>query len=127
VPLDPNFLGRGRVFTDEVGSYRFTTVRPGAYAWRNHANAWRPVHIHFSPFGAGVAQRLITQMCFPGDPLLALDRIFQSTVDETARDRRSCNPSTPRQRTPIARQAAPGDWRLDIRLQGEGEAVFLEV
>ncbi len=86
-PLDPNFLGRGRVFTDEEGNYRFTTIRPGAYPWRNHANAWRPVHIHFSLFGAGLAQRLITQMYFPGDPLLAYDPIFQCTADEAARNR----------------------------------------
>jgi protocatechuate 3,4-dioxygenase beta subunit len=86
-PLDPNFLGRGRVFTDEEGNYRFTTIRPGAYPWRNHPNAWRPVHIHFSLFGAGFAQRLITQMYFPGDPLLAYDPIFLSTADEAARSR----------------------------------------
>jgi protocatechuate 3,4-dioxygenase beta subunit len=86
-PLDPNFLGRGRVFTDDDGSYRFTTIRPGAYPWRNHKNAWRPVHIHFSLFGDGFAQRLITQMYFPGDPLLALDPIFHATPDAAARER----------------------------------------
>jgi protocatechuate 3,4-dioxygenase beta subunit len=86
-PLDPNFKGEGRVFTDDEGWYRYTSIRPGAYPWRNHANAWRPVHIHFSLFGAGFAQRLITQMYFPGDPLLALDPIFQCTADEAARNR----------------------------------------
>jgi len=86
-PLDPNFLGRGRVFTDEHGTYRFTSIRPGAYPWRNHANAWRPVHIHFGLHGAGMAQRMITQMYFPGDPLLDLDPIFLSTADAAARSR----------------------------------------
>jgi len=86
-PLDPNFKGEGRVFTDEDGWYRYTTIRPGAYPWRNHHNAWRPVHIHYSLFGAGFAQRLITQMYFPGDPLLPLDPIFNATPDPTARER----------------------------------------
>ena len=86
-PLDPNFRGNGRVFTDADGWYRFTTVKPGAYPWRNHHNAWRPNHIHFSLFGAGLAQRLITQMYFPGDPLLALDPIFNTIPDAAARDR----------------------------------------
>lgn len=76
--LDPNFLGIGRCLTDGDGRYRFLTVRPGAYPWRNHPNAWRPAHIHFSLFGASGASRLITQMYFPDDPLLALDPIFQS-------------------------------------------------
>ena len=86
-PLDPNFRGNGRVFTDADGWYRFTTVKPGAYPWRNHHNAWRPNNIHFSLFGAGLAQRLITQMYFPGDPLLALDPIFNTIPDAAARDR----------------------------------------
>jgi protocatechuate 3,4-dioxygenase beta subunit len=86
-PLDPRFKGEGRVFTDDDGWYRYTTIRPGAYPWRNHHNAWRPVHIHYSLFGAGFAQRLITQMYFPGDPLLALDPIFNATPDAAARDR----------------------------------------
>jgi protocatechuate 3,4-dioxygenase, beta subunit len=85
-PLDPNFFGGGRCVTNDDGVYRFTTVRPGAYPWRNHANAWRPSHIHLSLFGAGIASRLITQMFFPGDPLLALDPIFLGTP-EGARDR----------------------------------------
>lgn len=86
-PLDPNFQGVGRVFTDAAGQYRFTTIKPGAYPWRNHANAWRPNHIHFSLFGPGYATRLITQMYFPGDPLLALDPIFNCVPDEAARHR----------------------------------------
>jgi protocatechuate 3,4-dioxygenase beta subunit len=86
-PLDPNFHGDGRVFTDEDGWYQFTTIKPGAYPWRNHKNAWRPNHIHYSLFGNGFAQRLITQMYFPGDPLLALDPVFLATPEETARNR----------------------------------------
>ncbi len=86
-PLDPNFRGSGRVFSDQDGAYRFTTVKPGAYPWPNHHNAWRPNHIHFSVFGAGFAQRLVTQMYFPGDPLLALDPIFNAIPDTAARHR----------------------------------------
>jgi protocatechuate 3,4-dioxygenase beta subunit len=86
-PLDGNFLGSGRVFTDADGKYRFVSIKPGAYPWRNHANAWRPNHIHFSLFGPGFATRLVTQMYFPGDPLLALDPIFNCVPDAAARDR----------------------------------------
>lgn len=86
-PLDPNFHGAGRVFTDENGRYRFITVRPGAYPWPNHRNAWRPNHIHFSYFGPAFATRLITQMYFPGDPLLAFDPIYNSVPDLAARER----------------------------------------
>ncbi len=86
-PLDPHFSGQGRVFTDADGRYRFTSIKPGAYPWRNHKNAWRPNHIHFSIFGHGFAQRLITQMYFPGDPLLDLDPIFHATPDKAARER----------------------------------------
>ena len=78
-PLDPNFLGAGRCLTDAEGRYRFLTVKPGAYPWGNHPNAWRPNHIHFSLFGQWFASRLITQMYFPGDPLLAHDPIYQGT------------------------------------------------
>jgi protocatechuate 3,4-dioxygenase beta subunit len=85
-PLDPNFLGMGRCLTDEHGVYRFLTVRPGAYPWKNHPNAWRPAHIHFSLFGASTRSRLITQMYFPDDPLHALDPILQS-VPTAARAR----------------------------------------
>ena len=86
-PLDANFKGEGRVFTDADGWYQYVTIKPGAYPWGNHANAWRPNHIHYSLFGAGFATRLITQMYFPGDPLLALDPIFHTVPDAAARDR----------------------------------------
>jgi protocatechuate 3,4-dioxygenase, beta subunit len=86
-PLDPHFAGIGRVVTDERGAYRLMTVKPGAYPWRNHPNAWRPNHIHFSLFGPSFATRLITQMYFPGDPLLALDPIYNSVPDHSARER----------------------------------------
>jgi protocatechuate 3,4-dioxygenase beta subunit len=86
-PLDPNFHGSGRVFTDGEGRYSFITIRPGAYPWPNHKNAWRPTHIHFSYFGPAFATRLITQMYFPGDPLLAFDPIFNAVPDQAARDR----------------------------------------
>ena len=84
-PLDPNFSGAGRALTDAEGRYRFTTIKPGAYPWRNHENAWRPAHIHFSLFGSAFATRLVTQMYFPGDPLLHFDPIFQSIADQRAR------------------------------------------
>jgi protocatechuate 3,4-dioxygenase beta subunit len=86
-PLDPHFTGIGKVITDTQGAYRFVTVKPGAYPWRNHHNAWRPNHIHFSLFGPSFATRLITQMYFPGDPLLPLDPIFNSVPDPAARER----------------------------------------
>ena len=85
-PLDPNFSGAGRCLTDAEGRYRFVTIKPGAYPWQNHANAWRPAHLHFSVFGPAFATRLVTQMYFPGDPLLELDPIFHS-VPEFARER----------------------------------------
>ncbi|GIT90823.1 protocatechuate 3,4-dioxygenase subunit beta [Jannaschia pagri] len=77
-PLDPNFGGCGRVMTDDQGRYRFETVKPGAYPWPNGGNDWRPAHIHFSVFGSGFGQRLITQMYFEGDPLVARCPIAQS-------------------------------------------------
>jgi protocatechuate 3,4-dioxygenase beta subunit len=86
-PLDPNFSGAGRTLSDENGAYRFVTVKPGAYPWFNHYNAWRPQHIHFSIFGRAFLTRLITQMYFPGDPLFAHDPIYQSIPDERARAR----------------------------------------
>jgi protocatechuate 3,4-dioxygenase beta subunit len=86
-PLDPNFTGAGRVLTDANGVYRFVTIKPGAYPWKNHDNAWRPAHIHFSLFGPAFATRLVTQMYFPGDPLFRYDPIFQSIPDERARQR----------------------------------------
>jgi protocatechuate 3,4-dioxygenase beta subunit len=86
-PLDPNFSGAGRAVTDADGRYRFVTIKPGAYPWRNHANAWRPAHLHFSLFGPSFLTRLVTQMYFPGDPLLAHDPIFHSVPDAEARGR----------------------------------------
>jgi protocatechuate 3,4-dioxygenase, beta subunit len=86
-PLDPNFTGAGRCVTGADGGYRFVTIRPGAYPWRNHPNAWRPAHLHFSLFGRAFTQRLVTQMYFPGDPLFDHDPIFRSVRDPAARQR----------------------------------------
>ncbi len=86
-PLDPNFTGCGRVMTDANGEYRFMTIKPGAYPWGNHENAWRPAHIHFSVFGTNFLQRLVTQMYFPGDPLMPLDPIFNGLPDENGKKR----------------------------------------
>jgi protocatechuate 3,4-dioxygenase beta subunit len=86
-PLDPNFTGAGRALTDDEGRYRFVTIKPGAYSWKNHANAWRPAHIHFSLFGRTFGERLITQMYFPDDPLFPLDPIFNSIPDPKVRER----------------------------------------
>jgi len=85
-PLDPNFTGAGRALTDDDGVYRFVTIKPGSYPWKNHYNAWRPQHIHFSLFGRAFTERLVTQMYFPGDPLLEIDPIYQSIRDEKARE-----------------------------------------
>ena len=86
-PLDPNFYGLGKMLTDDDGRYRFVTIKPGPYPWGNHDKAWRPAHIHFSLFGNVYAQRLVTQMYFPSDPLFAYDPIFQSIEDLAARQR----------------------------------------
>jgi protocatechuate 3,4-dioxygenase beta subunit len=86
-PLDPNFSGAGRMLTDEHGRYRFVTIKPGAYPWRNHDNAWRPAHIHFSLFGHSFLSRLVTQMYFPGDPLMPFDPVLNSIPDAGARKR----------------------------------------
>ena len=86
-PIDPNFTGAGRAVTDREGYYKFITVKPGAYPWGNHHNAWRPAHIHFSIFGHSFLSRLVTQMYFPGDPLFPFDPIFNSVKDENARMR----------------------------------------
>jgi protocatechuate 3,4-dioxygenase, beta subunit len=86
-PLDPNFGGLGRTVTDSDGRYEFTTIKPGAYPWGNHLNAWRPAHIHFSLFGRAFTQRLVTQMYFPDDPLFAFDPIYNSIPDVAARQR----------------------------------------
>jgi protocatechuate 3,4-dioxygenase beta subunit len=86
-PIDPNFSGAGWCLTDAEGRYRFVTIKPGAYPWKNHPNAWRPAHIHFSVFGWAFHQRLVTQMYFPGDPLLEQDPIWRSVADPLARQR----------------------------------------
>jgi protocatechuate 3,4-dioxygenase beta subunit len=84
-PLDPHFLGIGRCKTNARGEYRFLTIRPGAYPWKNHPNAWRPAHIHFSLFGPSWASRLVTQMYFADDPLLPLDPIHNAVPTDAAR------------------------------------------
>jgi protocatechuate 3,4-dioxygenase beta subunit len=120
-PLDPNFSGAGRTLTDDEGRYRFVTVKPGAYPWQNHPNAWRPAHIHFSLFGRSFLQRLVTQMYFPGDPLFDQDPIFNSIPDPRARERL------------IARldlQGSVPEWALafhwDIVLRGPGSTPLEE-
>jgi protocatechuate 3,4-dioxygenase beta subunit len=89
-PIDPSFTGVGQLLTDQAGRYRFKTIKPGAYPWRHHHNAWRPQHIHFSLLGPALGTRLVTQMYFPGDPLLAFDPIINSVPDADARARLVC-------------------------------------
>jgi protocatechuate 3,4-dioxygenase beta subunit len=115
-PTDPNFTGAGRTLTDEHGRYHFVTVRPGEYPWRNHHNAWRPAHIHFSLFGPAFVTRLVTQMYFPGDPLLDYDPMYTSIPDERARRRLV---STFDWETTIPEQAL--GYRFDIVLRGREE------
>jgi protocatechuate 3,4-dioxygenase beta subunit len=118
-PIDPNFIGFGRCLTDANGVYRFTTIRPGAYPWQNHENAWRPAHVHFSLFGATLPSRLVTQMYFPGDPLLDLDPIFNSIPTSAARDRLIAR---------YAHDVTQPSWalgfRFDIVLRGAEETPF---
>ena len=120
-PLDPNFSGAGRCVTDAEGRYAFTTIKPGPYPWGNHYNAWRPAHIHFSLLGRAFAQRLVTQMYFPGDPFFPYDPIFNAVRDERARERM------------ISRfdiHATRPNWahayRFDIYLRGPGQTPFEE-
>jgi len=120
-PLDVNFSGAGRCLTDDDGCYRFQTIKPGPYPWGNHYNAWRPAHIHFSLLGRAFAQRLVTQMYFPGDPFFPYDPIFNSVRDEKARERM------------ISRFSIHGtqpDWaqayEWDIYLRGPGATLFEE-
>jgi protocatechuate 3,4-dioxygenase beta subunit len=120
-PLDPNFSGSGRVMTDENGSYRFTTIKPGSYPWRNHYNAWRPAHIHFSLFGPAFVTRLVTQMYFPGDPLLPYDPIFNCTADEEARNRLISQFDWEKVQPEFALA-----YRFDIVLRGRDETPFEE-
>ena len=115
-PLDPNFVGGGRTLTDAEGRYRFVTIKPGAYPWRNGYNAWRPAHIHFSLFGPAIATRLVTQMYFPGDPLLDDDPMYASIPDEKARRRLI---SAFDWETTIPEQAL--GYRFDIVLRGRDE------
>jgi protocatechuate 3,4-dioxygenase, beta subunit len=118
-PLDPNFDGAGRCMTDSLGRYRFVTIKPGAYPWKNHLNAWRPQHLHFSLFGRAFTQRLITQMYFPGDPLFAQDPIFNSVPDPKARERMICA---------FDLALTEPEWalgyRFDIVLRGPEASVF---
>ena len=118
-PLDPNFYGFGKFYTDDDGRYRFVTIKPGPYPWGNHAKAWRPAHIHFSLFGNVHAQRLVTQMYFPNDPLFAFDPIYQSIEDAAARDRLCAR---------FSMDETVGDEMLgyvwDIVLRGRGATPF---
>jgi protocatechuate 3,4-dioxygenase beta subunit len=120
-PLDPNFSGAGRCVTDDEGRYRFTTIRPGAYPWGNHHNAWRPAHIHFSLLGRAFAQRLVTQMYFPNDPLFPFDPIYNSIRDEGARARLQARFDV-HGTVPSWAQA----WEFDIYLRGPGATPFEE-
>ena len=112
-PLDPNFSGVGRYLTDEQGRYEFVTIKPGPYPFPNHHNAWRPAHVHFSVFGTAFTRRLITQMYFPGDPLLAQDPIFNAIPGDQARQRAICE---------FELDATVADWanayKFDIVLRG---------
>ncbi len=118
-PLDPNFTGAGRCLTDREGRYRFVTVKPGAYPWKNHANAWRPAHIHLSVFGSSFRSRLITQMYFPGDPLFEHDPIFQSVRGSKARERLVST---------FDLETTEPEWalgyRFDVVLEGRGATPF---
>jgi len=118
-PLDPNFTGCGRMLSDGNGRYRFKSIKPGAYPWKNHANAWRPAHIHFSLFGAGILSRLVTQMYFPGDPLQPFDPIFNSIADERARNRLVANFDMDRTEPNHALA-----FSFDIVLRGSAETPF---
>ena len=121
-PLDPNFSGAGRTLTDDQGHYCFKTIKPGAYPWGNHYNAWRPAHIHFSLLGAGILSRLVTQMYFPGDPLQPLDPIFNSIPDESARSRLISRLDMDRSEPNYAL-----GYHFDIVLRGRNETPFEEV
>jgi protocatechuate 3,4-dioxygenase beta subunit len=117
-PLDPNFLGIGRCKTDENGVYRFLTVRPGAYPWKNHPNAWRPAHIHFSLFGPSWGSRLITQMYFPDDPLFFQDPIFASVPAEAGQRLIAAYDHS------VSQPEWALGWRWDIVLDGPAATPF---
>ena len=118
-PLDPNFFGFGKMMTDDDGRYRFVSIKPGPYPWKNHDKAWRPAHIHFSLFGNVYAQRLVTQMYFPSDPLFPYDPIFNSIPDEAARQRLVSR---------FSLEHTVGDemlgYEFDIVLRGRGATPF---
>ena len=118
-PVDPNFGGCGRTITDDDGYYYFRTVKPGPYPWRNYINSWRPAHIHFSVFGSGFVQRLITQMYFEGDPLIPICPIVNVIPDKAAVDRLIA---------PLDMNAqVPMDslcYRFDIVLRGSRSTLF---
>ncbi|HWI21196.1 MAG TPA: protocatechuate 3,4-dioxygenase subunit beta [Baekduia sp.] len=120
-PLDPNFSGLGRTLTDSEGRYEFISVKPGAYPWGNHYNAWRPQHIHFSLYGRAFPQRLVTQMYFPGDPLFEFDPIYNSVRDERARARMVARFDLSRT---VPNWALAYEW--DIVLRGHGMTPFEE-
>ncbi len=120
-PLDSNFSGAGRMITDAEGRYFLKTIKPGAYPWANHHNAWRPAHIHFSLFGAGILSRLVTQMYFPGDPLQLLDPIFNSIPDPSARLRLVSHLDMEQSQANYALAYA-----FDIVLRGHGDTPFEE-
>jgi protocatechuate 3,4-dioxygenase beta subunit len=118
-PLDPNFIGAGRCLTNDKGEYRFLTVRPGAYPWLNHPNAWRPAHIHLSLFGPSFVTRLVTQFFFPGDPLIPMDPILNSVPTKSGRERLICS---------YAHDVTEPEWalgyRFDIVLRGRQQTPF---
>jgi protocatechuate 3,4-dioxygenase beta subunit len=118
-PLDPNFIGAGRCLTDDRGKYRFVTIKPGAYPWLNHPNAWRPAHIHLSLFGPSFVTRLVTQFFFPGDPLIPLDPILNSVPTKSGRERLICS---------YAHDVTEAQWalgyRFDIVLRGRHQTPF---
>jgi protocatechuate 3,4-dioxygenase, beta subunit len=120
--LDPNFSGAGRCVTDAAGRYSFTTIKPGPYPWGNHFNAWRPAHIHFSLLGRAFAQRLVTQMYFPGDPFFSYDPIFNSVRDERARERMIGRFDI---HATVPQWAAA--YEFDIVLRGPGRTPFEEL
>jgi protocatechuate 3,4-dioxygenase, beta subunit len=117
-PLDPNFLGAGRCLTDNEGRYRFKTIKPGSYPWGNHYNAWRPNHIHFSLFGAAFGARLVTQMYFPGDPLLQFDPVFKS-APEKVRERMVSKFSLE-----VTEPNYALGYEFDVVLRGYNESIF---
>ncbi len=118
-PLDENFGGCGRTLTDDEGRYAFRTIRPGPYPWRNFSDSWRPAHVHFSLFGSGFAQRLITQLYFEGDPLIPLCPIAQSLGDPAAIERLTARLDM--------ENSEPFDslaYRFDIVLRGRRSTFF---